>query len=65
MVNAKAFVPKDKNLGSWDPTASQWLQDDYTFTQKLWFVAPSLLLLLLCLSPARLSPFFRSSICRM
>jgi len=36
VVNAKSFVPKEKNLGSWDPTASQWLEDEYTFSAQRW-----------------------------
>mmetsp|Transcript_33009 Transcript_33009/g.77854 ORF Transcript_33009/g.77854 Transcript_33009/m.77854 type:complete len:455 (-) Transcript_33009:81-1445(-) len=36
VVHSKSFVPKEKHLGSWDPTSSQWLQNDYTFTAQLW-----------------------------
>eukprot|EP00961_Rhodomonas_salina_P295538 3935545-Rhodomonas_salina.11 len=37
VVHSKSFVPKEKHLGSWDPTSSQWLQNDYTFTAQLWY----------------------------
>mmetsp|Transcript_21560 Transcript_21560/g.51902 ORF Transcript_21560/g.51902 Transcript_21560/m.51902 type:complete len:448 (+) Transcript_21560:104-1447(+) len=36
VVAGSAFKPKDKHLGSWDPTATEWKEEIHCFQEKAW-----------------------------